>query len=145
MKERINIDGWTYYNHAAIPSTAPHVPVNMGPLENGSIWKIKGGTPLLARWSTDWDCGCETDFWYVIKDNPCDGARSFRHQTIFQDYLEKYFGFRKAYCRLHIKYKWYINIAVKLLYPLHGLLTKSKNRMLWNAASLISMDKLCNS
>lgn len=26
-----------------------------------------------------------------------DGARSIRHETAFQDYLEKYFGFRKAY------------------------------------------------
>lgn len=34
----------------------------------------------------------------------CDGARSISHETNFQDYLEKYFGFRKAFCSLHIQY-----------------------------------------
>ena len=31
----------------------------------------------------------------------CDGSRNTNHETFFQDYLEKYFGFRKAYCKLH--------------------------------------------
>lgn len=35
----------------------------------------------------------------------CDGSRTIHHKSAFQDYLQKYFGFRKAYCRLHIKYK----------------------------------------
>ena len=29
-----------------------------------------GGIPLLARWTTDWDCGHETNWWYCIKDTP---------------------------------------------------------------------------
>ena len=29
-----------------------------------------GGTPLLARWTTDFDCGYETDWWYCIKEAP---------------------------------------------------------------------------
>lgn len=54
------------------------------------------------------------DFNYKL-DNSCyicDGARSISHETAFQDYLEKYFGFRKAFCQLHVvfnpKYKWII-------------------------------------
>ena len=47
----------------------------------------------------------------------CDGERNIQHKTAFQDYLEKYFGFRKAYCKLHIaynpKYKHIINIAYR--------------------------------
>lgn len=31
-----------------------------------------GGTPLLARWTTEFDCGDETTWWYVIKDRPFD-------------------------------------------------------------------------
>lgn len=31
-----------------------------------------GGTPLLARWTTDWDCGYETGWWYTIIDSPFD-------------------------------------------------------------------------
>jgi len=54
----------------------------------------------------------------------CDGSRSINHETAFQDYLEKYFDFRKAYCKLHIeynpKYKW----VIKLLYPMRKILLK---------------------
>lgn len=243
---------WRYYNHAAIPSTAPHEKPDMLPVDNGSIWKINGRTPLLARWTTDFDCGYETNWWYVIKDTPldiselkakrryeinkgiknfdvkkiepdnyadelynvqiaaysaypdkyrpsvnreefissvqhwdsfvcigafdresrmlcgysllseesetyvdfkvmrtnpeceknginaalvegvlryfnefltqggyiCDGARSINHETAFQDYLEKYFGFRKAYCKLHITYNPRLKWVVHLIYPI---------------------------
>ena len=67
----MQIEGWKYYNHAAIPTTAPHEPVNMKPLEDGTIWKLDG-KPLLARWHTDWDCGYETNWWYIICDAPFD-------------------------------------------------------------------------
>ena len=243
---------WRYYNHAAIPSTAPHEKPDMLPVDNGSIWEINGRTPLLARWTTDFDCGYETNWWYVIKDTPldiselkakrryeinkgiknfdvkkiepdnyadelynvqiaaysaypdkyrpsvnreefissvqhwdsfvsigafdresrmlcgysllseesetyvdfkvmrtnpeceknginaalvegvlryfnefltqggyiCDGARSINHETAFQDYLEKYFGFRKAYCKLHITYNPRLKWVVHLIYPI---------------------------
>ena len=46
-----------------------------------------------------------------------DGSRSVVHETAFQDYLEKYFGFRKAYCKLRIVYRFPMGIIVKLLYP----------------------------
>lgn len=67
----MSIDGWQYYNHAMIPTTPPHVDPNITPIENKSIWKsVEGKTPLLARWTTDFDCGYETNWWYVIKDAP---------------------------------------------------------------------------
>lgn len=68
----MQIDGWKYYNHAAVPTTAPHEETNMIPINDGSIWNIQGGTPLLVRWTTDFDCGYETNWWYVIKDTPFD-------------------------------------------------------------------------
>ena len=54
----------------------------------------------------------------------CDGARSVNHETAFQDYLEKYFEFRKAYCRLHIEYRPKIRWIVKCLFPFRNLLKK---------------------
>ena len=36
-------EGWKYYNHAIIPACAPHEPADMKPLENGSVWKLRGG------------------------------------------------------------------------------------------------------
>lgn len=71
MKKQ-EIEGCKYYNYAAIPTTAPHEKPNMKPLEDGSIWKMAGGKPLFARYCTDWDCKEETEWWYVIKDNPFD-------------------------------------------------------------------------
>jgi len=255
----MHTDGWKYYNHAAIPTTAPHEEPNIAPLQDNSIWKIDGGTPLLARWTTEFDCGYETNWWYVIKDTPfdinalkakrryeinkgikhfsvreidpynyteaiyevriaacsgypnyycssvdknlfissvrqwhryytcigafdretntlcgyallakehdkyvrfsilrtnpdcerngvnaalvegvlryfnsflesggyiCDGARSINHETAFQDYLEKYFGFRKAYCKLHVKYRPGFGWIIKLMYPLRKIFAK---------------------
>ena len=253
------INGWRYYNHAAIPTTAPHEEPDLSPIESKQIWKLGDGkAPLLARWTTDFDCGYETNWWYVIKDTPldttalkakrryeinkgvknfevvtidpvnyaedlykvqvaalaaypgkhrpvvdragfiremekwrsnvvlgafhretnelcgyafltmqnpgninfsvlkakpefeklavnaalvegvlrhfegflsnggyiCDGARSINHETAFQDYLEKYFGFRKAYCRLCITYNPKIKWLIKLLFPMRRLLLK---------------------
>lgn len=66
----MKIDGWRYYNHAAVPTTAPHENANMNPIKDKSIWKIDGGKPLLARWISEFDCGYETNWWYVIKDGP---------------------------------------------------------------------------
>lgn len=64
---------WIYYNHAALSTTAPHETVDIKPIKDGSIWKMEG-FPLFARWTTDWDCNYETDWWYVIKDSPFDIA-----------------------------------------------------------------------
>lgn len=63
--------GWKYYNHAAIPTTPLHEDPDLTPINDGAIWSIEGG-PLLARWTTDFDCGHETNWWYVIKDTPFD-------------------------------------------------------------------------
>lgn len=258
----MQIEGWRYYNYAAVPTVAPHEPVNGTPLGDGSIWNltsVRGSKPMMAQWITDFDCPEETNWWYVIKDEPfdlsaikakrryeinkgiknfevrrvdpveyaeqicdvtiaayqsypakyrpnvdrekhikeicgwakehvslycafdresgklsgyarleqkgrymefcvlrvvpdcerqginaaivngfltelnaflseggyiSDGTRNIRHETAFQDYLEKYFGFRKAYCKLHIRYKGVFNLAIKFLYPFRKLLLK---------------------
>lgn len=67
------ISGWKYYNHAAIPTCAPHETPDLTPIKDGSIWKMDG-KPLLARYTTDWDCGYDTGWWYLIKEAPFDLA-----------------------------------------------------------------------
>lgn len=54
----------------------------------------------------------------------CDGARSVQHETFFQDYLEKYFDFRKAYCHLNIIYNPKDSIIIRIAYRLRRLLKK---------------------
>ena len=256
----MKIEGWMYYNHAAIPTGAPHEVPNLAPIQNGDIWKLDGA-PLLARWTDTFDCKEETNWWYVLADAPldisslkakrryvinrgnqnfevklidsmlhmeelyrvqadafmaypakyrptvdkqkffrsleaiaehkdsiklfgafyretgelcgyarvqfnngcaalqvlktkpdfekhqvnaalvygvmkelepflntggyiADGARSINHESSFQDYLEKYFSFRKAYCKLHVCYSPRIRAIVNFLYPFRKVLLK---------------------
>lgn len=65
--------GWRYYNHAMLPTSEPHEEVDLEPIRNKSIWKIPE-KPLMARWTSDFNCGYETNWWYVIKDTPFDIA-----------------------------------------------------------------------
>ncbi len=61
------IKGWRYYNHAIIPTTLPHEEVDVTPINDGSVWSINSNA-ILARWTSEFDCKEETDWWYVIKD-----------------------------------------------------------------------------
>ena len=70
-----------------------------------------------------------------------DGARSIRHETAFQDYLQKYFGFRKSYCNLHIKYRFWVGLLVKLLFPLRRFIN-SDSSMGSKISSILKMEEL---
>ena len=63
------IEGWRYYNHAIVPTTLPHEEINKAPLEDGSIWEIQKKA-ILVRWTSDFDCAEETDWWYVLREGP---------------------------------------------------------------------------
>jgi len=63
--------GWKYYNRAMIPTTAPNEPVDTSCIEDKSIWK-ENKRAILARWTSDFDCGYETEWWYIVKDAPFD-------------------------------------------------------------------------
>lgn len=45
----MQIDGWKYYNHAAIPTTAPHEIPDISPITDGSIWKSGGGDSVIGK------------------------------------------------------------------------------------------------
>ena len=75
----------------------------------------------------------------------CDGARSINHETNFQDYLEKYFLFRKAYCKLHIKYNPKIEWLIKVLYPLKKVLLKFDNiGIIHQVNSVLKMEEIAS-
>ena len=63
--------GWRYYNHAIIPNCAPHEKVDTTLIDNEKIWDISKKA-LLVRYTTDFDCGYETNWWHCIKDTPID-------------------------------------------------------------------------
>ena len=62
----------------------------------------------------------------------CDGARTIRHKTSFQDWLEKYFGFRKAYCKLNIDCKSFIGVLISIIRPLTVHSDNIHNSKLYN-------------
>ncbi|MFA5383179.1 MAG: hypothetical protein WC364_00660 [Eubacteriales bacterium] len=62
--------GWRIYNRALLPSTPPHEEPNIAALYNSNKWYNMG--VVLARYTTDFDCGYETEWWWLIKDNPVD-------------------------------------------------------------------------
>ncbi|MBR4761175.1 MAG: hypothetical protein IK086_00880 [Clostridia bacterium] len=67
----MNIDGWKYYNFAAFPTAWPHEEANLKPIYDKTIWRLSGN-PYLARWTSDWDNGVESQFYYVIKNDMFD-------------------------------------------------------------------------
>lgn len=92
----MKVDGWKYYNHAAITTTAPHEEPNLSAIEDGSVWKVgEGKSPMFARWTTGFDCDCETTFWYIIKEGPFDietlatKARKHIRQSLKKVYVKK--------------------------------------------------------
>lgn len=71
----------------------------------------------------------------------CDGYRNLVHETHFQDWLEKYFQFRKAYCVLHIKYRGPIGIIIKILYPFRELLKKKNSGLFKKINAILLMEE----
>ena len=60
------------------------------------------------------------------------GWRTMIHKSNYQEYLMKNFGFRKAYCKLHIKYRPLMKLAVNMLYPFREIIKKfSKNKLIY--------------
>lgn len=59
----------------------------------------------------------------------CDGARSITNHSNIQPFLEDKFKFRKAYCKLHIEYSWWMKIGILLLYPIRKNIPANKIRL----------------
>ena len=57
---------WRKYNGSLIPDQPPHILVNDS--ENVIAKKIKEHNSYFARWTSNFDCHQQTDFWYVIND-----------------------------------------------------------------------------
>lgn len=69
-----------------------------------------------------------------------NGSRNIKHETNFNSYLEKYFGFRKAYSKLKIVYRFPFEFVVKLLKPFRCILGNTNNPMIYNIYCILKMD-----
>lgn len=52
----------------------------------------------------------------------CSGTRTVNHETNAQEYKIETFGFKKAFCELHVEYNPKIKWIVKILFPFRRLL-----------------------
>lgn len=65
-----------------------------------------------------------------------DGARSITNHSNVQPFLIETFNFRKAYCRLNIKYKWWFGIIVSILYPFRRFIQIAKVQAILNMEAM---------
>ena len=69
-----------------------------------------------------------------------DGARNAVHQTNFQLFLEKYFGFRKAYVKLNVRYRKPFGVLVKFLFPFRTFVYKAKKPILKSIGGVLKYE-----
>ena len=75
-----------------------------------------------------------------------DGERCVNHETGFQDYLIKYAGFRKAYCRMHIAYRPCLSPVIYLIYPLRKVLQRlDNNNLIHRVNAILKMEEIARS
>lgn len=61
-----------------------------------------------------------------------DGARSITEHSNVQPFLESKLKFRKAYCKLRIRYKWWFGIIVRMLLPFRNVIGNRNVRAVLN-------------
>lgn len=59
-----------------------------------------------------------------------DGARSITEHSNIQPFLIDKFHFRMAYCRLSLRYKWWLGMVVDMLYPFRKMIQVRRVRAL---------------
>lgn len=72
------------------------------------------------------------------------GERNIRHETNYQDYLIKNFGFRRAYCKLNIIYLPWVKFCVNLLFPFRKILKKlsAHSHYLYNVYCVLKQEEI---
>ena len=66
-----------------------------------------------------------------------DGSRSITNHSNIQPFLIHKFKFRKAYCNISLYYKWYMRMAVKLLYPFRKMIKHPKVAAVLNMEAMV--------
>lgn len=69
-------------------------------------------------------------------DYVSDSARTITEHSQIQDFLIKNYNFRKAYCRLAVHYKWWMKIAVKMLYPFKNVIPWHRVKAILNMEAM---------
>lgn len=65
-----------------------------------------------------------------------DSARTITQHSDIQDFLIRNFNFRKAYCHLDVHYRWWMKVAVAMLYPFRKIIILPRVRAILNMEAM---------
>ena len=65
-----------------------------------------------------------------------DSARTITEHSQIQEYLIQNFNFRKAYCQLEVHYRWWMKLAVKMLYPFRKIIPLQRVKAILNMEAM---------
>ncbi len=65
-----------------------------------------------------------------------DGTRSITEHSNAQVFLEEKFHFRKSYCQLVVHYRWWMKLAVKILYPFRKTISLPRVKAILNMEAM---------
>ncbi|MFO7790642.1 MAG: hypothetical protein R6V32_08725 [Bacteroidales bacterium] len=71
-----------------------------------------------------------------------DGSRSIAHDTNIQDFLIKKMKFRKAYCRLNVRYRACLGFFIRLLYPFRKVFRSGKISVFKKLSVLLKQEEI---
>ena len=103
---------WRKYHGALIPSTPPHIQVDVKDINQRLIQE----NAYFARWTSDFDSEQESEFWYVICNTPMqmeDYSRNTRskirraHKKLYVKQITKDFLLYNAYSVYRAAFKRY--------------------------------------
>lgn len=106
-------------------------------LKADPLFEREGVNAAIVRFILESNAGFLANGGYID-----DGERAMFHETHFQDYLEKYFGFRRAYCQLHIEYNPKIKSIMELLFRCRKLIFKINNRYIHPLHCMLKMEEI---
>lgn len=66
MTNDYNKISWSLYNGALVPDAPPHHEIKLSKKEAKEL--LRKSKAYLLRWPSDFDCGHETGWWYLIRD-----------------------------------------------------------------------------
>ena len=69
-------------------------------------------------------------------DYVSDSARTITEHSKIHEFLMENFGFRKAYCQLEVHYRWWMKLAVNILYPFRKIITLQRVKAILNMEAM---------
>ena len=70
MDIELNHINWSLYNSALVPDAPPHIEIKLSKKE--ARYLLKKSKAFFLRWPSEFDCGFETEWWYLIRDKSID-------------------------------------------------------------------------